>query len=129
MAGKSDTELSRRERQIMDVVYAKGQASVADVHQAMEDRPSYSSVRTLMRILEEKGHLKHREEGLKYIYFPTRSRDQASRSATKRLLRTFFGGSAEQAVAALIEVSGPSLDDEALGRLSKLIERARKEGR
>lgn len=129
MAGKSDINLSRRERQIMDVVYARGQATVADVHQAIADRPSYSSIRALMRILEEKGHLKHKQEGVKYIYLPTRSREQASRSAAKRLLTTFFDGSTEQAVAALLKVSGPDLNDETLNRLTQLIERARKEGR
>ena len=128
MAGRSDANLSRRERQIMDIVYAKGQVSVAEVHQAIADRPSYSSVRALMRILEDKGHLRHKEEGMKYIYLPTRSREEASRSAAKRLLQTFFDGSMEQAVAALLKVS-PELNDEKLTRLAQMIERARKEGR
>ena len=129
MAGKSDVGLSRRERQIMDVVYTKGQATVAEVHRAISDRPSYSSIRALMRILEEKGHLKHTQEGVKYMYLPTRSREEASRSAAKRLVQTFFEGSTEQAVAALLKVSGPELNDETLERLAQLIKRARKEGR
>lgn len=129
MAGKAETELSRRERQIMDIIYAKGKASVADVHQALEDRPSYSAVRTLVRILEEKGHLKHTAEGNRYIYLPTRGRQEASRSAMRRLMKTFFDGSAERALVALLEASTPSSTREELDRMAKLINIARKEGR
>ena len=113
----------------MDIVYAKGQVSVTEVCDGMADPPSYSAVRALMRILEEKGHLKHKTEGSKYVYLPTRSRKQASRSAMQRLLRTFFDGSAEQALAALLEAGdgGPTADE--LGRMAKLIDEARKEGR
>ena len=113
----------------MDVIYACGQASVADVHRAIPDAPSYSAVRTVMNILEEKGHLRHRREGRKYIYLPTRSRTEASRSAVRRLLRTFFNGSTEQAVAALLDVSDPGPTQEELDRLAELIEQAKKEGR
>ena len=129
MAGKSDVGLSRRERPIMDVVYSKGEATVGEVHRAISDRPSYSSIRALMRILEEKGHLKHMQEGVKYIYVPVRSREEASRSAARRLVETFFEGSTEQAVAALLKASEPGLNDETLERLAQLIKRARKEGR
>ena len=129
MSGRSETELSRRERQIMDIIYARGQASVAQVHQAMADRPSYSAVRTLVRILEEKGHLKHVAQGNRYIYLPTRGRRQASRSAIRRLLATFFEGSAEQALAALLEASASATTPQELDRMAKLIDQARKEGR
>jgi BlaI family penicillinase repressor len=129
MPSRPDTQLSRRERQIMDLVYARGQASVAEVHQMMPDRPSYSAVRALMRILEEKGHLKHKAQGNKYIYLPIRSREQASKSAMQRLLRTFFDGSAERAVAAILEASDTRPTQDELDRLEQLIQRTKKEGR
>jgi BlaI family transcriptional regulator, penicillinase repressor len=128
MPTRPEAHLSRRERQIMDVIYARGQASVAEVHDAMTDAPSYSAVRALMGILAAKGHLRHKAEGHKYIYLPTRSRKEASRSAVRRLLETFFEGSTEQALVALLEVSAGASREE-LDRLSKLIEKARKEGR
>ncbi len=129
MATRPETHLSRRERQIMDIIYANGQASVSEVCQAMADPPSYSAVRALMRILEEKGHLKHKAEGNKYIYLPTRSHKDASRSAMQRILRTFFDGSAERVLVALLDAStsGPALDE--LDRMAKLIDQARKDGR
>jgi len=129
MPGKPQEHLSRRERQIMDIIYALGRASVAQVHGAMHDRPSYSAVRALMRILEEKGHLRHVSEGSRYVYLPVRSRDQASRSALHGLLRTFFGGSAERAMAALLEDSATRPNESELHRLAQLIDKARKEGR
>jgi len=129
MGNKPHRGLSRRERQIMDIVYVRSQASVSDVHQAMPDRPSYSAVRALMRILEEKGQLRHRCQGNRYVYFPARSRQQAARSAVRRLLATFFENSAERAVAALLEASGSRLSDQELDRLARRIEQARKEGR
>jgi len=128
MPPRPEAHLSRRERQIMDVIYARGQASVAEVHRSLSDAPSYSAVRALMGILVAKGHLRHKVEGHKYIYLPTRSRKDASRSAVRRLLRTFFDGSTEQALAALLEVSAGASREE-LDRLALLIERARKEGR
>jgi predicted transcriptional regulator len=128
MSGQSETHLSRREREIMDIVYASGRASVTDVSEAMTDPPSYSSVRALMGILEDKGHLTHESQGTKYIYMPTRSRKDASRSAMQRMLRTFFDGSAEQALAALLESSSSPTDKE-LDRMASLIKLARKEGR
>jgi len=129
MPAKSESHLSRRERQIMDIIYARGSASVSQVRKAMPNAPSYSAVRALMGILEDKGHLKHRTEGNKYVYLPTRSRKEASRSALRRLLWTFFNGSAEQALAALLDVSRSGPDSQELDRLAKLIEKARKEGR
>jgi BlaI family penicillinase repressor len=121
--------LSRRERQIMDILYQRGKASAAEVREAMADAPSYSAVRAMLRILEEKGHLKHQEEGLKYVYAPTVGRDKAKRSAVKHLLDTFFNGSPEQIMAALLDVSSTRLTHEELDRMSEMIEKARKEGK
>jgi len=121
--------LSRRERQIMDIVYAKGEASAADVHDGLPDAPSYSAVRALLAILVEKGHLKHRTEQGRYIYVPTRRRAQVGRSALRRVLDTFFEGSLEKAVAALLAGSDANLSEEELQRLGQLIEQTRKEGR
>ena len=119
--------LSRRERQILDILYAKGSATVADVQDALPDAPSYSAVRALLRILEEKGHARHEAQGTRYLYLPMVPRERARNSALTRIVQTFFDGSAAQAAAALVD-SG-SLSDEELSRLSSLIERARKEGR
>lgn len=121
-------ELGRRERQIMDVVYQLGEASVADVQPRLPDPPSYSAVRTMIRHLEGKGHLRHRREGTKYVYRPTRSRESASRSALGHLLETFFGGSASDAVAAILDVSGDRLTEDDCDRLQDLIQQARQEG-
>lgn len=121
--------LSRRERQIMDIVYAQGEASAAAIHAALPDPPSYSAVRALLAILLEKGHLKHRSEQGRYIYTPTRRRAQVGRSALRRVVDTFFDGSLEKAVAALLQGSDASLSDEELQRLGQLIQQARKEGR
>jgi predicted transcriptional regulator len=129
MSRRVEPPLSRRERQIMDVVYARGEASVAEVRGAIPAPPTYSTVRALMRILEDKGHLRHKAQGARYIYLPTRSRRDASRSAVRRLLDTFFGGSTAQALAALLEVSRSEATPEELDRLSRLIEKARDEGR
>lgn len=120
-------ELSRRERQIMDVIYARGQATAAEVATALPDPPSYSAVRALLRILEQKGHLRHQEDGPRYVFLPTVSRDRARRSAMRNLVRTFFDGSPAQAVAALIDQADLSDDD--MARLADLIDKARKEGR
>jgi predicted transcriptional regulator len=126
---KPELDLSRRERQIMDVVYARGEATAADVHADLPDAPSKTAVRTLMRILEEKGHLKHRQEGLRYVYQPSRRRGPAGRSAFARVLNTFFDGSLEKAVAAHLGDSAADLSDEELDRLAELIHQARKKGR
>lgn len=119
--------LSRRERQILDILYAKGTATAADVQEALPDPPSYSAVRALLRILEEKGHARHEAQGTRYVYLPSVPRERARNSALTRIVQTFFDGSAAQAAAALVD-SG-SLSDEELSKLSSLIERARKEGR
>jgi predicted transcriptional regulator len=129
MAGKAEPHLTRRERQIMDIVYVRREASAAEVHGAMADPPSKTAVRTLMRILEEKGHLKHKQEGLKYVYQPSRPRGPAGRSAFLRVLQTFFEGSLEKAVAAHLGDSAAELSAEELTRLANLINQARKKGR
>ena len=121
--------LSRRERQIMDVVYRLGQASAADVLENMPDPPGYSAVRTMLRLLEDKGYLRHDQEGPRYVYLPTLSRDKARQSALKQLVQTFFDNSTEQTVAALLDMSKSEMSAEELERLSELIEKARKEGR
>lgn len=121
--------LSRRERQIMDIVYAKGEASAAEVRAALPDPPSYSAVRALLAILVDKGRLKHRSHEGRYIYAPTRRRAQAGRSALRRVLDTFFEGSLEKAVAALLQGADARLSQQDLQRLSQLIQQAQKEGR
>jgi predicted transcriptional regulator len=121
--------LSRRERQIMEILYQRGKATAAEVREGMEDPPSYSAVRAMLRVLEEKGHIRHQAEGLKYVYAPVMAREKAKRSAVKHVLDTFFGGSPEQIVAALLDVSSERLTKEELDRMAGLIERARQEGK
>ena len=126
---KALASLSRRERQIMEVIYREGQATAGDVLAKMSDPPSYSSVRALLRVLENKGHLRHILDGTRYVYLPTLARDRAGRPALANVLETFFDGSAEKAVAALLDLSRAELSDDDLARLSKLIDEARAEGR
>ena len=121
--------LSRRERQIMDVVYRRAQATAAEVLEDLPDPPSYSAVRAMLRVLEEKGHLRHEQQGPRYVFLPTVPRDQARRSALEQLVHTFFDGSTEQAMAALLDQSDRALSDAELARLARLIAQARKEGR
>ena len=121
--------LSRRERQIMEILYQRGKASASAVREAMEDAPSYSAVRAMLRVLEEKGHVRHQAEQLRYVYLPVVPRNKAKRSEVKRLLDTFFEGSPEQVVAALLDVSSTRLTHDELDRMAALIEQARKEGR
>ncbi len=121
--------MSRRERQIMDVVYRLGRATAAEVHSELPDPPSYSTVRALLRVLEEKGHLRHKQDGPRYVFIPTLSRDKARKSALSQLVQIFFEGSTEQAVAALLDLPGDKLSAEQLDSLSRLIDQARKEGR
>jgi BlaI family penicillinase repressor len=121
--------LSRRERQIMDVLYQRGKASAADVREGMPDAPSYSAVRAMLRVLEEKGHIAHSMDGVKYVFSPTVRRDKAKRSALKHLLDTFFNDSPEQVVAALLDVSSTRLTRSELDRMAEIIERARQEGK
>jgi len=123
------TQLSRRERQIMEVVYRGGKAAATDVLERIPDPPSYSAVRAMLRILEQKGHLRHVVEGNRYVYRPIVPADRARRSALKSVLQTFFEGSPEKAVAALLDMSRAELSDEDLDRLSRLIDQAREEGR
>ena len=120
-------ELGARERQIMDVIFAKGEASVGDVHEALKDAPSYSAVRTMIRLLETKGLLTHRKEGTKYIYRPTQSKSSARKNALSHIVTTFFEGSATDAMAALFDSEKLSKDD--LDRIEDLINDARREGR
>jgi BlaI family penicillinase repressor len=125
----SHLQLSRRERQIMDVLYQKGSATAAEVLESMPQPPSYSAVRALLRILEQKGHIKHDEREGKYVFMPTVPRDQAKRSAIRHLVQTFFDGSSQEAVAALLDASSSKLSDSELDRLQELINKARKGGR
>jgi predicted transcriptional regulator len=120
--------LSRRERQIMDILYKLGRASAAEVLQRLPDPPSYSAVRAMLRILEEKGHIRHEEENLRYVFLPVVSREKAKRTAIRHLLETFFEGAVEQAVAALLDGPSAKLSSEELARLGALIEKARKKG-
>ncbi len=123
------TNLSRRERQIMDVVYARGSASATQVLEGLPDPPSRTAVRTLLRILEEKGHLKHRKDGREFIYLPTKPRQRAARSALRRVLHVFYGGSIEKAVAAHLADPNTELSKEDLKRLTDVIKQVRKKGR
>ena len=119
--------LSRRERQIMDILYQRGKVSAAEVRESMPDAPSYSAVRAMLRVLEEKGHIKHQAEGLKYVYVPVVARDKAKRSAVKHLLDTFFADSPAQIVAALLDVSATKLSREDLDRMSEMIDKVKRE--
>jgi len=121
--------LSRRERQIMDIIYQRGQATAAEVMENMPEAPGYSAVRAMLRLLEEKGYLRHEQDGPRYLFKPTISREKVKQSAMKQMLETFFNDSTEQAVAALLDISRPKLSEDELDRLSLLIEQARKEGR
>jgi len=129
MSQNEQNILSRRERQIMDIIYSRGQASAAEVMENLADPPSYSAVRALLRVLEEKGHLRHTLDGQRYVYSPTIARERAKRSALQRVLQTFFDDSAEEAVAALLDISQERLSDDELKRMEDLIKKAREEGR
>lgn len=119
-------ELSRRERQIMDIIHRGAQVTAAEVRSRLPDPPSYSSVRTLLRVLEDKGHVRHKKDGQRYVYYPRESRERARRSAFRRLLRTFCGDSVEEAVAALLDMEEANLTQAELDRLAQMIEEARK---
>ncbi len=121
--------LSRRERQIMDLLYRHGRLTAAEVHARLADPPGYSAVRALLRVLEQKGHARHQEEGLRYVYLPTLTREKAKRSALRHLVETFFEGSSGQAAAALLDGSAGGLSGEELERIAGLVEKARREGR
>jgi len=122
------TALSRRERQIMDILFRRGRATAADVMEELPGDPSYSTVRTQLRVLEEKGHVRHEEEGLRYVYVPVVARHTARKSALRHLVETFFDGSAEKAVAALLGGEGSRLSEDELNRIAELVDKARKEG-
>jgi BlaI family transcriptional regulator, penicillinase repressor len=124
-----ERDLSRRERQIMDLLFRKGRATAADVMNGIPDAPSYSAVRALLRILEQKGHVRHEEEGRAYVYMPLARRDAVRQTALSHLLKTFFDNSAEQAVAALLAIKGEKMSDAELDRMSHMIEQAKTEGR
>jgi predicted transcriptional regulator len=123
-----DRDLSRRERQILDILYKNGRATAAEVQTALPQPPSYSAVRALLRILEEKGHVRHEQDGPRYVYVPTVARDNAKRSALRHILQTFFDGSAEQAISALLDEPSTKLSPAELDRLARLIDGARKSG-
>jgi len=122
------TGMSRRERQIMDAIYRRGRATAAEVLADLPDPPSYSAVRAMLRLLEEKGHLRHEQDGPRYVFLPVVHRDRAQRSALTHVVRTFFNGSATDAVAALLDEGG-KLSQADLDRLAAMIDRAREEGR
>ena len=129
MPKNDPNHLSRRERQIMDVLYRIGEATVGEVHGLMKDAPSYSAVRATMNVLEEKGHLRHRQDGQRYVYLPTVPQDKAKTAALKHVVGTFFNGSAEQAVMALLELSDAKIPESDLKRLAAKIRDAKREGR
>lgn len=129
MKSKSHQDLSRRERQIMDLVFERGEVTAAEVQEGLPDPPSYSAVRAMLRILEDKGQLMHEQRGPRYVYRPARDRREAGRSALRHLMKTFFHGSTASTAAALLDLSSDTLTDEEANRLQTLIERARKEGR
>jgi predicted transcriptional regulator len=125
----SAPHLSRRERQIMDILHRRGRATVAEVMTDLSGEPAYSTVRAQLRVLEEKGHVRHEEEQLRYVYLPAQSHRAASRSALKHLLDTFFQGSPEQVVEALLGKDGSNVSRDELDRIADVIERARRENR
>ena len=127
--GEKNNDLSRRERQIMDFLYQAGRASAAEVLDALPDPPGYSAVRATLRILEQKGHVRHEEDGRAYVFIPVMKKDAARKRALNHLLKTFFDNSTEQAVAALVDLAGPKANAEELDRIRKIIDDARRQGR
>ena len=124
---KSLGNLSRRERQIMDVLFQRGRATAAEVQEALPEPPSYSAVRALLRILEEKGHIRHEADGPRYVYLPRHDRDKARQSAMRHVVQTFFNGSTGDAIAALLGSEGGRLSADEIDRLAVMIDQARKE--
>ena len=129
MTNEKHMQLGRRERQIMDVVYRRGQASVSEVRGDLPDPPSYSAVRAMLGLLEDKGYLRHRQQGLKYVYLPAEDTSKVRNSALEHIVETFFGGSPELAVAALLEMRDTKLSVKEKQYLSQLIKKAQQEGR
>jgi predicted transcriptional regulator len=119
--------LSRRERQIMDILFTLGRASGPEIQERLPDQPSYSGVRTILRVLERKGHIRHVEEGMRYVYLPVVAREKAKQSAIARLVATFFDGSAKAAAAAFLDPGTANLSEEDLKELERAIRKARKE--
>jgi len=128
MAKPLHASLTRRERQIMDILYRRGRATAGEVLEELSGDPSSSTVRTQLRVLEAKGHVRHEEQGLRYVYIPAVPRHAARKPALRHLVETFFDGSAEKAVAALLGGDGTALSDDELDRIAELVARARKEG-
>jgi predicted transcriptional regulator len=131
MTPKSGTDhvaLTRRERQIMDILYKRGRATATEVKEELPGNPHYSTVSTQLRVLEEKGHVTHEEQGVRYVYVPAVARRAARKSALRHLVDTFFDGSAEQVVAAVLGGEGAKLSDEELDRIAELVDKAKKEG-
>lgn len=122
-------KLSRREREILHILYRQGRATASEVRESLSEAPSYSAVRAMLRILEAKGHATHKQDGQRYVYLPAVSHDRAKRSALQHVLRTFFDNSAELAISALLEVPSTKLSEDDLDRISAMVEKARKEGR
>lgn len=129
MTKPSPATLTRREREIMDILYRRGRATAAEVLEDMTDPPTYSAVRALLRILEDEGHIRHVQDGPRYVYLPAVARSDARKSALSHVVATFFDGSIEQAVATLVESSRSKLSTDELDRLAQLIDKAKKEGR
>jgi predicted transcriptional regulator len=128
MSRQPHLDLSRRERQIIDILYEQGRATAAEVQAALPDPPSYSAVRAMLRILEEKGHVRHEQDGPRYVYLPTVGRETAKKSAMRHMVRTFFEGSASQAISALLDDPRAKFSEDELDRLARLIDDARKTG-
>jgi len=122
-----ESGLSRRERQMMDILFSLGRASGQEIRDRLPDRPSYSAVRTILRVLEQKGHIRHIEEGLRYVYLPAMERETAKKSAIQRLVSTFFDGSVKDAAAAFLDPESSQLSDEDLKDLEGMIRKARRE--
>ena len=129
MAARAPARLSRRERQIMEILIRRGRATAAQVHEDMADRPSYSAVRAHLRTLEEKGHVRHRAEDLRYVYMPTAAPSRLRSGALRHMVDTFFNGSTARAVAALLQGRSSEITEDELDELARLIEMAREEGR
>ena len=126
---KKPDPLTRREREIMDILHRRGRATAHDVLADLADPPSYSAVRTFLRLLEDRGHIRHEQDGARYVFTPTATRREARRSALSHVVHTFFDGSIEEAVAALVESSKPKLSSDELDRIAALIAKAKKEGK
>jgi BlaI family transcriptional regulator, penicillinase repressor len=129
MGSLRDRALTRRERQIMDILYRRGRATAAEVMDELTGNPNYSTVRTQLRVLEDKGQVRHEEEGLRYVYSPAVPRRTARKSALRHLVDTFFDGSAEQVVGALLGGEGARVTDEELARIADLVAKAKKESK